>query len=141
MRHMTPFFTVFVLVLTPSLLFIPIGKVMATPGFVNAFYGKVLDICTPYRLHINTNFTSIPPSLTFDKEGKPTYTNTCAVMLGEMKSACDLPQRPNTCSDPRYQNWLVNDYSGAYPVGTWDYSSCYMSVHDKYCPPPLTVRP
>jgi hypothetical protein len=93
--RMTTFFTLFLLPLTPSLLFFPIEKVMAHSDFINNVWKKVLDVCTPYRLHINTNFTDTPPSLTFDKDGKPIYSNTCAVMLGQMKSACDLSQSPD----------------------------------------------
>jgi hypothetical protein len=62
-------------------------------------------------------------------------------MLGLMKSACDVhgqlvtqgtySQQYSACLDPRYNNWLVNDY-GAYPAGTWDHvtNQCYMTLHE-----------
>jgi hypothetical protein len=52
---------------------------------------------------------------------------SCASLLGQLTFVCGVdnivldPNEPlPACSDPRYTNWLVNDY-GVYPPGTWDF--------------------
>jgi hypothetical protein len=76
-----------------------------------------LDSCTPYSMHIGMNITM-----------SDNQTLSCASLLGQLKWVCGLDPMVFSrsepfpaCSDPRYTNWLVNDY-GVYPPGTWDFA-------------------
>jgi len=119
---------------------IPIILLMSLNGTQFAFsnaqiYGTidyteaVLDGCTPYSAHVNTNMTI------------GNQTLRCASLLGQLKSVCGVDPMALSrseplpaCSDPRYTNWLVNDY-GVYPPGTWDFAD-----HDPLGRPDV-VRP
>jgi hypothetical protein len=75
----------------------------------------VLDLCTPYSVKGGGSLINQTTGASF---------GSCASFLGMLKTACQSNNAElfKFCTDPRYTNWLINDY-GAYPAGTWDYQS------------------
>lgn len=89
--------------------------------FVDIRGHQILDTCLPYSEHVNTQFTIVNKST-----GLPTYSSPCAQVLGWDKYTCETQaslvdtRQYGFCSDPRYANWLVNEYY-QYPYGTFSY--------------------
>jgi len=111
------------------LITIPIILLMSLYGTQFALsdpqiYGKkgdlttmTLDLCTPYSMHVGMNITM-----------SDNQSISCASLLGQLKFVCGVDPMALSrseplpaCSDPRYTNWLVNDY-GVDPPGTWDFA-------------------
>jgi hypothetical protein len=103
-----------------------VGATNAYSSPSDIFYNndlKKLDLCTPYSAHIGDSVND---------SGKIT---SCASELGLIKYECNASHDDaQICSEPRYVNWLVNDY-GSYPVGTWDFPLCgYKPQYTNDCP-------
>lgn len=72
------------------------------------YYYSLLDACTPLSYHIHDNITQIDHSPVNDSKTM-NETVGCALMLALMKGSCHVAET-NSCSDPRFTNFLVNVY-------------------------------
>jgi hypothetical protein len=80
-------------------------------NIMNGFDMTTIDLCSPFS--VRANYTISMANGTGDHRlGDPV---TCSTAMGIVKNDCDLwadlNQMQPVCSDPRYQDWLVNYYN------------------------------